>query len=44
MQFILPWSEFLMAAGLAISAAILAAIYPAWHLGKTAPALALRGE
>ena len=44
MQFILPWKEFVMAGGLAISAAFLAAVYPAWHLSKTQPALALRGE
>ncbi len=44
MQFILPWKEFIMAGGLAISAAFLAAVYPAWRLSKTRPALALRGE
>ncbi len=44
MQFILPWTEFVMAAGLAIMAAFIAAIYPAWHLSRTRPALALRGE
>ena len=44
MQFILPWKEFAMAASLAILAALLAAVYPAWHLSKTRPALALRGE
>ena len=44
MQFILPWTEFVMAAALAILAAFLAAVYPAWHLSRTRPALALRGE
>jgi len=44
MQFILPWTEFALAAGLAIFSALLAAIYPAWHLSKTQAALALRGE
>lgn len=43
-QYILPWSEFAMAGGLAILAALLAAVYPAWHLSRTRPALALRGE
>ncbi|MCU7939018.1 MAG: FtsX-like permease family protein [gamma proteobacterium symbiont of Bathyaustriella thionipta] len=43
-QFILSWTEFAMAGCLAILAAILAAIYPAWHLSRTRPALALRGE
>jgi len=44
MQFIIPCKEFVMAGGLALLAAFLAAIYPAWHLSKTQPALALRGE
>jgi len=44
MQFILPWHEFLMAGVLALTAAFLAAVYPAWHLGKTPAALALREE
>jgi len=44
MQFILPWKEFAIAGGLAVSASFLAAIYPAWHLSETRPALALRGE
>ncbi|MDX2504220.1 MAG: FtsX-like permease family protein [Gammaproteobacteria bacterium] len=44
MQFILPLREFVMAAGLAILSALLAGIYPAWHLSRTLPALALRGE
>lgn len=44
MQFILPGKEFAIAGGLAVSASFLAAIYPARHLSKTRPALALRGE
>ncbi len=44
MQFILPWNEFIMAGALALLAAFLAAVYPAWHLSKTQPTLALRGE
>ncbi|MCW8932742.1 MAG: FtsX-like permease family protein [Gammaproteobacteria bacterium] len=44
MQFILPWTEFFIAGSLAILASVLAAIYPAWHLSRTQPALALRGE
>ena len=44
MQFILPWNEFVLAGGLAVSSALVAGIYPAWHLSKTRPALALRGE
>ncbi|MFK5986962.1 MAG: ABC transporter permease [Pseudomonadota bacterium] len=44
MQFILPWKEFVLAVGLAIFASFLAAIYPAWSLSKTSPALALRGD
>ena len=44
MQFILPWEEFIMAVGMAILSALTAAIYPARHLSKTRPALALRGD
>lgn len=44
MQFILPWSEFVIAAGLAILSAFLAAIYPARHLAELRPAFAMRGE
>ena len=44
MQFILPWMEFVMAGSLAILAAFLAAVYPALHLSRIRPALALRGE
>jgi putative ABC transport system permease protein len=32
------------AVGLAVAAALLAGIYPAWRMARTSPALALRGE
>lgn len=44
MQFILLPKEFVMAGLLALLAALLAGYYPARHLSKIRPALALRGE
>jgi len=44
MQFILLTREFIMAGLLALLAALLAGFYPARHLSKIQPALALRGE
>lgn len=37
-------SILLQAVGLAIVAAVLAGVYPAWRMARTRPALALRGE
>jgi len=44
MLFILPPMEYLYAALLAILAAVMAAVYPAYTLAKTQPVVSLRGE
>lgn len=44
MQFILLPGEFLEAFLVAVSAALLAGVYPAWRLGRLKPAEALRSE
>jgi putative ABC transport system permease protein len=42
-MLLLPW-ELVRAFGVALGAALLAGIYPAWRMGQTQPAVALRAE
>jgi len=44
MQFVVNVQAFLTSTLLAVVAALVAGVYPAWHLSTTEPALVLRGE